>query len=63
MQYNQLPLITLLSQKKAFNSLDKKQTQELLLFEQELQEVYTGDLEGEFILLLLYILYLKILLI
>ncbi|UZO14293.1 uncharacterized protein OCT59_005753 [Rhizophagus irregularis] len=30
---------------KTFNSLDKKQTQELLLFEQELQEVYTGDLE------------------
>ncbi|CAG8729681.1 7412_t:CDS:10 [Rhizophagus irregularis] len=34
---------------KAFNSLDKKQTQELLLFEQELQEVYTGDLEDNII--------------
>ncbi|RIA83827.1 hypothetical protein C1645_880276 [Glomus cerebriforme] len=39
LQHNQLPLITLPSQEAAF----KDQAQELLLFEQELQEAYTND--------------------
>ncbi len=53
LQHNQLPLITLPSQEAAFNFLNKDQTQELLLFEQELQEVYTDNnsLGNSFLLL------------
>ncbi|CAB5386470.1 unnamed protein product [Rhizophagus irregularis] len=44
-EYTKDSLLLWIKSKEAFNSLDKKQTQELLLFEQELQKVYTGDLE------------------
>ncbi|GES99028.1 hypothetical protein GLOIN_2v1777513 [Rhizophagus clarus] len=44
LQYSQLPLITLPSHEEAFNSFNKNQTQELLLFKQELQEVYTDSI-------------------
>lgn len=43
LQHNQLPLITLPSQKEAFKFLNKDQTNELLLLEQELQDVHRDD--------------------
>jgi hypothetical protein len=57
--HNQLTLITLSSQEEAFKKfLNKNQTKELLLFEQELQDVHRDDkntLKGKLVLLLFII--------